>query len=135
MAYVHIRIDDTFYKAVREVLDSKLKTAPSSFVRRVFLDTLLIYNHEDVESTEAALREMGLKYEAQGIPTLILKMAQDWHTCIGIDMENFSWVVGEKLVSKLMGYLHGPDGPRHRRELERFLGDTPSVPARRGDPR
>jgi hypothetical protein len=135
MAYVHIRIDDTFYKAVREVLESKLKTDPSSFVRRVFLDTLLIYNHEDVESTEAALSKMGLKYEAQGIPTLILKMAQDWHTCIGIDMENFSWVVGEKLVRKLMGYLRGPDASSHRRVLERFLGDIPDVPVRRGDPR
>jgi hypothetical protein len=136
MAYVHIRIDDALYKAVREVLESKLKTDMSSFVRRVLLDTLLIYSQEDVESTEATLREMGVMYEMQGIPTLILKMARDWHDYNGIDMENFSWVVGERLVKKLMDYFRGPRASRHRRELERFLAeDIPNLPARRGDRR
>jgi hypothetical protein len=76
MAYVHIRIEDDFYKAVQTVLETKLKTDLSSFVRDVLHDTLLIY--ADAADKEAALTAIGRKHEAQGNPTLILDMAEDW---------------------------------------------------------
>ena len=76
MAYVHIRIEDDFYKAVQTVLETKLKTDVSSFIRDVLRDTLLIYG--DDASKEAAFAAIGRKHEAQGSPILILDMAEDW---------------------------------------------------------
>jgi hypothetical protein len=76
MAYVHIRISDDFYKAVQAVLADELKTDLSSFVRRVLLDTLLVYGAPS--SVDPVLAELGLKHEAQAGPHLILDMAKDW---------------------------------------------------------
>ena len=76
MAYVHIRISDDLYKAVQSVLADELKTDLSSFVRRVLLDTLLVYGTPS--SVDPVLAELGLKHEAQAAPHLILDMAKDW---------------------------------------------------------
>jgi hypothetical protein len=77
MAYVHIRISDDFYKAVQSVLSSELNTDLSSFVRRILLDTLLIYGAPS--SVDPVLAELGLKHEAQAAPCLILDLAKDWY--------------------------------------------------------
>jgi len=76
MAYVHIRIDDDFYKAVQTVLETKLKTDISTFIRDILRDTLLIY--ADEASKEAAFSATGRKHEAQGTPILILDMVKDF---------------------------------------------------------
>jgi hypothetical protein len=77
MAYVHIRISDDFYKAVQSVLSSELNTDLSSFVRRILLDTLLIYGAPS--SVDPVLAELGLKHEAQADPYLILDLAKDFY--------------------------------------------------------
>lgn len=76
MAYVHIRIEDDFYKEIQSVLRSKLKTDISSFVRDVLQDTLIIYG--DTSRTTALLTKMGRKHQAQGWPSLIFDMGRDW---------------------------------------------------------
>ena len=77
MAYVHIRISDELYKAVQSVLESELRTDISIFVRRILLDTLLVYGAPS--TVEPVLLELGLKHEAQAGPSLILDMAKDWY--------------------------------------------------------
>jgi N-glycosylase/DNA lyase len=81
MAYVHIRIDDAFYKLVQSTLQTTIKTDISSFVRDVLVDALLIYGAPS--STEEALAEIGSKHKMRGTPSLILDMAKDWEESQG----------------------------------------------------
>ena len=66
MAQLNVRLPDDFYKAIQSVLESKLKTDISSFVRRILLDTLLIYS--DPSSIEAALSRTGLSTKREEDP-------------------------------------------------------------------
>ena len=120
MAYVHIRIEDDFYKAVQTAIKHKLNADISSFVRDVLRDALLIYG--DPTSASAAFAAAGRKHEAQGKPSLVLDMASDWHRVEGFDMEHLEELVYNSLIKKLDRYLLGPLGPkRMAKRLERLL--------------
>jgi hypothetical protein len=108
MAYVHIRIEDDFYKAVQSVLESKLKTDISSFVRRVLQDALLIYG--DDTNIKEALAGMGLKHEAQGTPSLILDMSKDWFLTHESDLSRFEGDLIEKLLKEIERRLQEEPG-------------------------
>jgi hypothetical protein len=95
MAYVHIRIEDDFYKAIQSLLKEALNTDSSSFVRDIFRDTLLIYGDHDCKAK--AFDKIGRKYEADAIPTLILYLANEWCRAQGIDRLNFDRASDNKI--------------------------------------
>ncbi|MGD0694435.1 MAG: hypothetical protein ABSB82_06230 [Terriglobia bacterium] len=123
MAFVHIRIEDDFYKAVQAAIKSKLNTEISSFVRDVLKDALLIYG--DPTSASAAFAAAGRKHEAQGKPSLVLDMASDWHRAEGADiLARVEEMVYKSLLGRLDRYLLGPLGPkRMAKRLERLIDE------------
>ena len=134
MAQLNVRLPDDFYKAIQAVLDSKLKTDISCFVRRILLDTLLIYS--DPSSIEAALSRTGLKYEARGRPDLILYMTKDWRLSQD-EVGQLKGELDERMLKILDRYLLGPLGRQHSlSRLEHLLAsDLQAILAKEGKPR
>jgi hypothetical protein len=76
MAQLNVRLSDDFYEAVQSIVEKKLKTGMSNFVRDIFRDTLLIYGDTDCKAR--VFDSIGPKYEVEGNPNLILYLASEW---------------------------------------------------------
>jgi hypothetical protein len=78
MAQLNVRFPDDFYKQVKRVVYTYLEMDLSSFVRELFIDTLLLYEGGELPLTEKALAAIGQKHRIKGGPGLVLTMADHW---------------------------------------------------------
>jgi len=78
MAQLNVRFPDDFYKQVKRVVYFYLEMDLSSFVRELFIDTLLLYEGGELPLTEKALAAIGQKHRIKGGPGLVLTMADHW---------------------------------------------------------
>ena len=78
MAQLNVRFPDDFYKQVKRVVYTYLEMDLSSFVRELFIDTILIYEGGELPLTEKALAAIGQKHRIKGGPGLVLTMADHW---------------------------------------------------------
>jgi hypothetical protein len=78
MAQLNVRFPDAFYKQVQRVVYTYLEMDLSSFVRELFIDTILIYEGGELPLTEKALAAIGQKHRIKGGPGLVLAMADHW---------------------------------------------------------
>ncbi len=78
MAQLNVRFPDAFYKQIKRVVYHHLEMDLSSFVRELFIDTLLIYEGGELPLTEKALAAIGQKHRMKGGPGLVLALADHW---------------------------------------------------------
>ena len=78
MAQLNVRFPDAFYKQVQRVVYMYLEMDLSSFVRELFIDTILIYEGGELPLTEKALAAIGQKHRIKGGPGLVLTLADHW---------------------------------------------------------
>lgn len=78
MAQLNVRFPDDFYKHVKRIVYMYLEMDLSSFVRELFIDTILLYEGGELPLTEKALAAIGQKHRIKGGPGLVLTMADHW---------------------------------------------------------
>jgi hypothetical protein len=78
MAQLNVRFPDDFYKQVKHVVYMYLEMDLSSFVRELFIDTILLYEGGELPLTVKALAAIGQKHRIKGGPGLVLTMADEW---------------------------------------------------------
>jgi hypothetical protein len=78
MAQLNVRFPDAFYKQVQRVVYKYLEMDLSSFVRELFIDTILLYEGGELPFTEKALAAIGQKHRIKGGPGLVLTLADHW---------------------------------------------------------
>jgi hypothetical protein len=78
MAQLNVRFPDAFYKQVQRVVYTYLEMDLSSFVRELFIDTILLYEGGELPLTEKALAAIGQKHRLKGGPGLVLTLADHW---------------------------------------------------------
>jgi hypothetical protein len=78
MAQLTVRLPDDFYKQVQWVVNFYLEMDLSTFVRELFIDTILLYEGADLPRTRKALAAIGQKHRVMGPPALLLTLADFW---------------------------------------------------------
>jgi hypothetical protein len=78
MAQLNVRFPDDFYKHVKRIVYMYLEMDLSSFVRELFIDTILLYEGGGWPLTVKALAAIGQKHRIKGGPALLLTMADHW---------------------------------------------------------
>jgi hypothetical protein len=78
MAQLNVRFPDAFYKQVQRVVYTYLEMDLSSFVRELFIDTILLYEGGESPLAEKALAAIGQKHRIKAGPGLVLTLADHW---------------------------------------------------------
>jgi hypothetical protein len=78
MAQLTVRLPDDFYKQVQRIVNDHLEMDLSTFVRDLFVDTIILWAGDDLTLAEKALAAVGQKHNLMGPPRLLLIMADHW---------------------------------------------------------